>query len=168
MTRTYNFKFYDGHTIFVTVPIMNHCVRTNDLMPDFLKQFPFGFSISLQDMNEFHEDCQSIINEINNNRWQYNSDTSYYFALKSVVKKHINSYGRLFFSDLTSYVDDCCYLMRGFGFDSERLKSEVYLQLICLIIREFSDYIKDGNPMIGIVPFTTTPKYGILLQQMNL
>ena len=164
MTRTFQYCFYDGHTINVTVPIMNGCVKSNDFMPDFIKQVPFGLSIALQDINEFNADCQNLVDKINTNRWQYNSDTAYYFALKEVVRQHISNYGRLFFSDLTSYVDDCCHLMKGFGFDAYRLKSEIYLQLIFLIIQEFKDYIKDGNPMIGIMPFTSTSKYTILLQ----
>lgn len=167
MTRTFHYRFYDGTIINVTVPIMNGCVKSNDFMPDFIKQFPFGLSIALQDINEFNADCQNLVNEINSNRWQYNTDTAYYFALKEVVRQHISNHGRLFFSDLTSYVDDCCHLMKGFGFDAYRLKSEIYLQLVFLIIQEFKDYIKEGNPMVGIIPFTSTSKYTILLQNMK-
>ena len=136
-------------------------------MPDFIKQPPFDFSITLQDISEFNADCQNLIDEINSSRWQYNTDTAYYYALKSIVREHIENYGRLFFSDLTSYVDDCCYLMLGFGFDAGRLKSEIYLQFILLIVQEFEEYIQDGNPMIGVVPFTSTSKYAILIQRIN-
>lgn len=167
MTRTFNFRFYDGRTINEIVPIMNGCVKSNDFMPDFIKQVPFCLSIALQDLNEFNADCQNIVDEISTNRWQYNADTTYYYALKAIVRQHINNYGRLFFSDLTSYVDDCCLLMKGLGFDVYRLKADIYLQLLFLIIQEFEDYIKDGNPVVGVILFTSTSKYTLLLQNMK-
>lgn len=73
-----------------------------------------------------------------------------------------------FFSDLTTYVDECCHLMHGFGFDTDRLKSGIYLLLVFRILDEFKDYIKDGNPMIGIVPFASTSKCRILLQNLEI
>lgn len=167
MTKTFYFSFYDGYTISVVVPINRNCVQSNEFMPDFIKEFPFGLTIALQAIDEFQADCNNIVNEINMNRWKYNIDSTYYYALKIIVEKHISKYGRLFFSDLTGYADVCCHLMRGFGFDANRLKSEVYLVLIQLILQEFKDYIKDGNPMVGVVPFTTTHKYNILLQNFK-
>lgn len=167
MTRTFHYRFYDGFIINVTVPIMNGFVRSNDFMPDFIKTAPFGLSIALQDINEFNTDCQKLVDEINANRWAYNADTSYYYALREIVQQHINNYGRLFFSDLMTYIDECCHLMYSFGFDAASLKSEIYLLLILSVLNEFKDYVKDGNPMFGVVPFASTSKYKILLQKIE-
>lgn len=168
MTETYNFTFYDGHEIFVTVPIINNFVQRDEFMPDFIKQFPFiGSCIALQPINEFKTDCQHLVNIINANKWQYDRLESYGLALRVIVKKHISNYNRLFFYDLTSYIDDCCHLMQGVGFNVHTFKNRIYLHMIFLTIVEFKDYIKDGNPMTGIVPFTQTNMFQLVSQNID-
>lgn len=165
MTQNYYYKFYDGHEITLCVPVMRGCIMDGELTPDFLKKGPHSQLISLQDPIEFETDCRNFVSYINRCKLQYHIDTTYYLALKEVVTQHIKNCGRLFFQDLITYINECCLLMKAFGFSTQRLKNEIYSQLLLLIFRDFLDYIKEGNPMTGeIVPFSSTSKFQMVLQ----
>ena len=165
MDKSFLFTLYDGSRLSFSLLVYNGQLVTNRFMPDFLTHgadSPFASAIlgqmALIDPMEFKQDCRSMISYININRLQTNMDTSYMDALASVLVSHIKRCGRLFFSDLCTYLDEVTYLMHGFGYDEYNLKERTYPQMAYIAIINLKDYVKEGSPL-GIIPFTSTAKW---------
>ena len=129
----------------------------------FLASAMVGTPMALQDPSEFTNDVNAMVNYINSYRKPSNTDTSYTSAVEHLIDRHIKQYGRLFFTDLCTFLDEVTWIMFGFGFDEISLRDRVYPQMACILVLKFGQYVKEGSPY-GIVPFTSTRMWSTLKQ----
>lgn len=163
-----SFGLKDSHSykkLAVNVPIKNGMVVTSRFVPDsFLKLMEVN-SLEivsnmehLSSLDEFTSDCQSQIDIINSNALDWRKEDAYLIALSHAINEHIERCGRIFFIDLTAYIDVYCHLMFAAGFQEDKIKQN-YLLLIHLTVKKLKDKVKEGNPMVGIIPFSSTHVY---------
>ena len=170
MERSFGFRFYDGNTSSFRIPLHNGQLVTNKFMPKmlypnssnpFLASAMVGTPMALQDPNEFSNDVDAMVGYINTSRKPTNLDTSYMDAVVYLVVNHIKQYGRLFFTDLCTFLDEVTWIMYGFGFDEDNLRNRVYPQMAYILVLNLGEYVKEGSPY-GIIPFTSTKMWSTL------
>lgn len=162
MNKSFSFTLHDGSCLSFSLPVHNGQLVINRFMPDFLAPevdpslaSAFAGYEALIDPTEFEQDCRSMVSYMNDKRLQTNYDYSYLEVLGAVLESHIERYGRLFFTDLCTYIDEVTYLMYGFGFDELYLKERLYPLMAFIATRDLSDYVKEGSPY-GVIQFTST------------
>ena len=170
---SFNFRLNDGKLLSLSLESEYGGVVTNKYMPEILSPFygnPFadGTGKNIQDTAEFKADCESIIECLNNPSYglDYRKYEDWFQVLAAMVTFHIKNYGRLFFSDLKTYVDDVTLLMSAAGYYDGDLK-KYYPKFVLWITDEYSQYVKDGNPSVGIIAVTSTPVYRILKEHCS-
>ncbi len=170
MDRSFSFRFHDGNTSLFRVPQHNGQLVTNQFMPKMfypnhsnpiIASMMVGTPMALQDPNEFSHDVNAMVGYINTTRKPSNIDTTYMDAVVNLVVNHIKQYGRLFFTDLCTFLDEASWLMYGFGFDEDNLRDRVYPQMAYILVLNLGDYVKEGSPL-GIIPFTSTKMWATL------
>ena len=172
---TQNFIFHlngtgYGITLSFNLEIINGGVVTNKYMPEilspaFANPIACNMGYNIQNVEEFKNDCQNIVDCFNSNLGaiDYAKLDDWFQVLDALVRSHIESYGRLFLNDLETYTDDICILMAAYGF-SEQLVKKYYPKFVLWIADEYSKYVKDGITGLGIIPIKSSPTYKRLLE----
>lgn len=120
----------------------------------------------VSDLNEFEKDFKFMISFINSRKLRSCDSETFFIAVGNSVENHICQFGRIFFSDLCSYIDVASHIMNGCGF-SRDLIQQIYLGIIYMIANDYGDLVKDSEIMGMIVPFTLTNRYKIIKQLVD-
>ncbi len=174
----FSFHLWDKGVISFDLPVENGGVITSQFFPSVLsakniamqQKNPLAAFLSkeelVSDPNEVRNDLSCMIAFINQSGLSTSQTDSYFKAIDHSVKRHIDNFGRLFFTDLCSYINIACHIMATCGFSSNSIR-DVYLYAIFLTVDTYGDNVKDGGFMGMIVPFSTTSRYNIVVETLK-
>lgn len=168
MKQIFNFLI-QGHNYSTTLSVENGMVTIGEYYPSFIDEEIGELNPLLKNMKdiqtitleEYLEDCNFQIDYLNMNNLDIWDDNSIIRCLTVAVEKHINQYGRIFYTDLKCYVDVSCLIMKMIGYEEERIRA-YYPQLIFIITHKFVSCVKEGSPLLGIIPFVKTTVWHII------
>lgn len=162
-----SFTLWDRGLVCIELPGDHNGVDTSKYLPRIIYTYDAEnniFAQSLQRMSsttpnsEVQMDLRYMLDFINSNRINLKYPYSFAIVVENSVQEHIQKYGRLFFSDLCSYIDLAAYLMSLYGFNDSEIE-KTYIYLIHKTVSNNDKFVKDGHPIYGIIPFSSTRLY---------
>ncbi|WP_346694501.1 hypothetical protein [uncultured Alistipes sp.] len=174
----FSFLVWDRGLTSFDLQTMNGGVITSQFFPNVLSAknlamqqgSPLASSLAgeyaISDPNEIRNDLSYMIGFINQSRLPTDQSDTYFKAIENSVKNHIDNYGRLFFSDLCSYIDIASHIVVSCGFPPKNIQY-MYLKAIYIMVDTYGEKVKDAGFMGMIVPFSTTPKYRIVTETLK-
>lgn len=168
----FSFDLWDRGVVSIEMPAMNGGVNTSKFTPKeiftrnatnpFFAQAFMG-PCSISDPNEVKEDLHFMIQYINTNIIALDEEASYVNIVNNSVQKHIQKYGRLFFTDLCTYIDIAAHIMSICNYEPSLIRN-FYIFAIFNTVKNYGDLVKDGHPIYGIFPFSDSPKFRNVLE----
>lgn len=163
----FSFTLWDKGLSYIDIPTVSWGIDTSQYLPQiiytknsessFIAQSFQGMR-SVSDPQEVQNDLDYMLEFINNNRINLITQYSYISVVENSVWRHIGTYGRVFFTDLISYVDLAAHLMVLYDFNGCEIRN-TYIRIIFEIVKKYGDLIKEGHPALGIIPFSSTQIY---------
>lgn len=158
---------WDRGIVAIEMPSVNGGINTGEYFPTsiitsnsqsaFTTQAFQGMA-SCSDPQDVKKDLEHMAGFINYHRANLKDINSFISAIGNSVTNHIKTYGRIFFSDLCTYIDLAAHIMNVCGFSKKDIYI-VYIWSLYEITRVYNDSVKEGNPMFGIIPFSSTAVY---------
>lgn len=147
--RDYIYYLNAGKELKVNVKELNGQIILGRFTPDYLSLTYgsplFGSEIKTIIKEEFDDDCQRMIDCINDNYLDYRDSRDCFKVLVSAIDSHIDQYGRIIIGDLLTYTDEMCELMFSMGY-SESIIKDIYPNFVYAIIVPRKEFVKDNIP----------------------